>query len=184
MTKSNSLRVLIETVKVAEEVYQVDLPVDTKKLYPVFTEETMNLHYNLLYKNYVKKAIETSDEFAIAGAKLHMLFFEQFAEAKAINNPTGPAKELINRTFGDFDKFKDSFSKAAIGIQGSGWCYLDTTGVIRTINNHKLIKNVAVIIDMWEHSYLIDFRANKERYLKEIWRVINWNIVNARLNNK
>jgi Fe-Mn family superoxide dismutase len=43
------------------------------------------------------------------------------------------------------------------------------------------VSNVAVIIDMWEHAYMIDYGADKEKYLKDVWKIINWQVVNARL---
>lgn len=182
MNDPTSFRTLIEKVAAEEEVCQIQLPVKVQDLEPEFSKEAIDLHYGILYKNYVKKALAGEGEFQVAGAKLHTLFFEQLQAAKTTNRPTDASKILINQKFGDFDKFKDAFSKVALGIHGSGWVYLDTKGVIKTISNHKVVDNAAVIVDMWEHSYILDYGANKEKYLKNIWNVINWNIVNARLN--
>lgn len=182
MPDDNSFRTLIEKVAAETEVYQIQLPVKDTDLAPVFSKDAIDLHYGTLYKNYVKKALAGEGEFQVAGAKLHTLFFEQLQVPKASNKPTDTSKILINSKFGDFDKFKDAFVKVALGIHGSGWVYLDTKGVIKTITNHKDVSNVALLVDMWEHSYLPDYGANKEKYLKDIWQVINWNIINARLN--
>jgi Fe-Mn family superoxide dismutase len=179
---THPFRILLEKVKAEIEVQQIDLPVKDTGLSPVLSKEAVDLHYGVLYKNYVKKALDGEGDFQLAGAKLHTLFFEQVQTPKQINNPNGAFKTLITQKFGDVEKFKESFTKTALGIHGSGWVYVDTRGVIRTITNHKVVDNVAVIIDMWEHSYIIDYGADKERYLKEIWKIINWNIVNARLN--
>ncbi len=177
-----SLRTLIEKVKAETEVYKVKLPVSENQLKNVFSSKALDLHYGTLYSNYVKKALAGDGEFQVAGAKLHTQFFEQFQESVSPNSPTGAIKLLIDKKFGSYQGFKDSFTKDAMDLHGSGWAYLDTNGVIKTIPNHKIVANVAVIIDMWEHSYIIDYGAEKEKYLKSIWSIINWDIVNARLN--
>ena len=182
MTNRTSFRTLFEKISAIDEVYQIKLPVKNTDLSPVFSKETINLHYGTLYKNYVTKALNGEGEFQVAGAKLHTLFFEQLQTPRSPNNPTGAAKILIDKKFGSYDKFKEAFTEIALTIHGSGWAYLDLKGSIKTIPNHKVVDNVAILIDMWEHSYLYDYGANKEKYLKEIWKIINWDIVNARLN--
>jgi superoxide dismutase, Fe-Mn family len=182
MAHDNTFRTLIEKVSAETEVYQIDLPVKDTELSPVFSKDAIDLHYGTLYKNYVKKALAGEGEFQVAGAKLHTLFFEQLQIPKSSNKPSDISKILINQKFGDFNKFKDSFTKTALGIHGSGWVYLDTKGVIKTITNHKDVDNIALIVDMWEHSFVLDYGADKEKYLSSIWNVINWNIINARIN--
>jgi len=182
MTKDLSFRTLIEKVKAEEEVYQIKLPVSQSQLKPVFSEEAISLHYGTLYKKYVEKAHAGEGEFQVAGAKLHTLFFEQFQASKANNRPSDASKILIEKKFGSFENFKDSIKNAALEIHGSGWVYLDTKGTIKTIVNHKVVDDVAVIIDMWEHSFIIDYGADKEKYLANIWKIIDWTIINARIN--
>lgn len=176
-----AFRVLLEKVKAEVDVYQTRLPVKDTELKPVFSKDAIDLHYGILYKNYVTKALAGEGEFQSAGAKLHTLFFEQFQAPKTTNKPTDAAKLLIDKKFGDFDAFKEKFTNAALGLQGSGWVYLDNKGVIKTIANHLDVDNIAIIVDLWEHSFIIDYGADKERYLKSIWNIMNWNIVNARL---
>ncbi len=36
-------------------------------------------------------------------------------------------------------------------------------------------------IDVWEHAYYLDYKNLRPMYLKEIWKVINWNKVAERL---
>lgn len=182
MSDNNSFRTLIEKVQAEAEVYKIKLPVPMSYVSDVFSKETMELHYGTLYGNYVKKALAGEGEFQVAGAKLHTLFFEQFKEATMSNKPTGTAKILIENKFGSYQEFKDKFTEEAKTIHGSGWCYLTTNGKIKTIPNHEILDDVAVIIDMWEHAFLIDYLADKNRYLKDVWKIINWDIITARLN--
>lgn len=182
MSNDISFRTLIEKVQAETEVYKIKLPVPMNQVADVSSKETMELHYGTLYGNYVKKALAGEGEFQVAGAKLHTVFFEQFQEAITPNNPTGAARLLIDDKFGGYKEFKAAFSEAAMGIHGSGWCYLTTSGKIKTIPNHKVVPDIAILIDMWEHSYIIDYGSDKEKYLSKIWSIINWDIINARLN--
>jgi Fe-Mn family superoxide dismutase len=181
MTHDNSFRILIEKVAAEAEVHQIKLPVKDTELAPVFSKDAIDLHYGTLYKNYVKKALAGEGEFQVAGAKLHTLFFEQFQIPNISNNPTGTVKKLIEDKFGSYQMFKKSFTEEALSIHGSGWCYLSIKGAIKTIPNHKVVEDIAVIVDLWEHSFITDFKADKEKYLKDIWRIINWDVVNNRL---
>lgn len=181
MTDQSEFRRLMEKVKAGSEIKQIKLPVSANDLSPVFSKDSIDIHYGLLYKNYVKKALAGEGDFQIAGAKLHTLFFEQMQTPKSPNNPTDEAKILIEKKFGTFAKLKDAIKEEALTIHGSGWVYLSTNGTIKTIANHKVVDDVAILIDMWEHSYFIDYGADKERYLKMIWEVINWNVINGRL---
>ena len=69
-----------------------------------------------------------------------------------------------------------------MAIQGSGWVYLARNGSIKTIENHQIRSDILLLIDWWEHSFNIDYRADKEKYLKNIWKIINWAVINDRLN--
>ena len=66
-------------------------------------------------------------------------------------------------------------------IQGSGWIYLSKSGQIRTIRNHVKRTDIALLVDMWEHAYNLDYHANKGKYLDNIWRIIDWDAINRRL---
>ena len=67
-------------------------------------------------------------------------------------------------------------------IQGSGWVYLARNGKIKTITNHAIRQDIILLIDWWEHAWALDYQANKRKYLKNIWRIINWSVINDRLN--
>ena len=97
------------------------------------------------------------------------------------NKPLGASEELINTKFGSYEKFKNEFIEKAKSLQGSGWCYMDVKGKLGLIANQDFKKGtqIAFLIDMWEHSYLLD--STKDKYLENIWRIINWPIVNDRI---
>ena len=178
------IRTLIDQIDQIEEskkhYIQAKLPYDRTDLVPVMSKDTLDYHYGKLYKGYVDRANEgKGGDFQIAGAYLHGLYFPQFKKPSGSNKPTGASAELI----GDFDKFKKEFTGEAMGIQGSGWVYMDTSGAIKTIKNHKVVKNIALLVDWWEHAWALDYQADKSKYLLNTWKIINWNIINDRINN-
>lgn len=172
---------LVES-KAKENVEILKLNYGNDALSPVMSGDSMRLHYGKLAHGYAQRfnTGEGDPEFNYAGAFLHNMFFPQFRESRGNNEPNGPIGGLIKSKFGSWDNFKDEFSEAALAIQGSGWCYLAREGTIKTIPNHEVRDDILVLIDMWEHSYILDYGSNKTRYLTNIWKIIDWNVINTR----
>lgn len=170
-------------VESKQELVLEKLPYGKKDLAPVMSESTLDYHYGKLAAGYVKRynAGEGDAKFNEAGAYLHNIFFPQLQAPKGGNKPHGASKELIDAKFKSFDNFKEQFAKVAMGIQGSGWVYLSRSGEIKTIANHVIKKDIALLVDWWEHAWALDYQSDKTKYLDNIWRVINWDTVNSRL---
>jgi hypothetical protein len=58
---------------------------------------------------------------------------------------------------------------------------MSRSGEIKTIRNHAKRTDIALLIDWWEHAWSLDYQSNKERYLDNMWRIINWEYVNRRI---
>jgi len=160
------------------------VPLTYKKtdLEPIKSKETLDYHYGTLYKGYVEKAnAGEGGAFQIAGAFLHGIYFSQFKPPAGANRPTGPFLELVEKKYGDYDKFRIKLKEVAMTIQGSGWVYLDTKGGIKTISNHEKRPDILLLIDWWEHAWALDYQADKEKYLDNIWKIIDWEKINARI---
>jgi Fe-Mn family superoxide dismutase len=147
------------------------------------SKQTMEYHYGKLYKTYVDRynAGEGDSDFNEAGAFLHSVYFSQLCPPKGSNNPVGDSLEFIETNFKNFDNFKKAVEKSAMGIQGSGWVYLARDGKIKTIVNHEIKKDIVLLIDWWEHSWALDYQADKAKYLNNIWKIIDWEVINDRL---
>ena len=170
-------------IEAKQQIVQEKLPYSKTDLAPVMSEATIDYHYGKLAAGYVKKynAGEGDAKFNEAGAYLHNVFFPQLQPPKGSNKPTGASKELIESKFGDFDLFKEKFTETAMSIQGSGWVYLSKKGDIKTIINHQIKNDIALLVDWWEHAWALDYAYDKAKYLNNIWRIINWDVVNSRL---
>jgi Fe-Mn family superoxide dismutase len=176
----------IHLMEVAQgDIKQNPLTFNKGDLHPVMSKETLDYHYTGLASKYFERYNkgEGDPKFNYGGAMLHNLFFGNLKTPGGSNKPTGASKDLIEKKYKDFDKFKEAFEKEAMSIQGSGWVYMDTAGKINIIHNHEYQKGmkIALLVDWWEHAWALDYQQNKAKYLDNIWRIIDWNIVNDRL---
>jgi superoxide dismutase, Fe-Mn family len=150
---------------------------------PAISEDTINYHYGKLYKSYVDRYNkgEGDLDFNEAGAFLHRIYFDQFQAPTGSNTPEDLSLALILKHYDDFEDFKSQVEKTAMTIQGSGWVYLARNGQIKTIKNHQIRSDIVLLIDWWEHAWALDYQSDKLKYLSNIWRIIDWRVINSRL---
>jgi Fe-Mn family superoxide dismutase len=178
------IRKTLDLLEAKEELKRVKLPVGQSSLAPVMNQSLVELHYGKLYKGYVDRynSGEGDKSFNEAGAYLHGLFFGQFKVPDSMSKkPTGRMAEIIDREHKNFIDFKKHFKEEALQVRGSGWCYLSKSGQIKIIRDHIKRTDIALIIDMWEHSYQLQYGADKGKYIDNFWRIINWDTINRRL---
>jgi Fe-Mn family superoxide dismutase len=174
-----------ESVDRGEKLELIKLPYKLDELSPVLSKENVDYHYNVLSAGYVRRFNdgEGDRDFNHGGAMLHNLFWAQLQKPKSSNSPTGEVKTFIERHFKTFDKFKEELLPMAMSIQGSGWVYLAKNGSLKTTPNQSYKTDILMPIDMWEHSFTDYVPATdaKKRYIANIMRIINWDIINHRL---
>jgi Fe-Mn family superoxide dismutase len=169
--------------KSQHKIEQIKLPYSKGGLSPAMSSSTIDYHYGKLYKGYVDRFNNNEGDpaFNEAGAYLHELFFTQFKSPSGSNRPAGRILDLINRHWDNFVDFKQAVKIEAMKIQGSGWLYLAKNGTLKTIKNHSKRTDIVLLIDMWEHAFVLDYHADKGKYVDGLWRIINWNIINQRV---
>ena len=113
-----------------------------------------------------RRAQQQSDPAVQIGFRAYLRFYE---------TTQGSAKLKT------YEDFKDEFKKVAMAVQGSGWVYLSTQGTIKSIPNHQVRTDICVLVDWWEHAWSLDYQWDKEAYLDNIWKIINWEVCNERL---
>lgn len=177
------MRELIELTEEKKKLELKKLPYSMTALSPVMSKTTLENHYGKLARGYVDRYNKSEGDatFNEAGAYLHNIFFPQLRSPKNGNSPTGASLALINRHFGSFVDFKKDIEAEAMKLQGSNWIYLSRNGQIKTIKNHAIRTDIALLIDWWEHAWVNDYGADKKKYLNNIWRIINWEYVNRRI---
>jgi Fe-Mn family superoxide dismutase len=165
-----------------DEIEIVNLSYSSSALSPVFSSSLMKLHYEKLAHGYAERFNKKDGDptFNYAGAWLHNVFFTQFRPSRMNNVPNGPIGNMIKTKFKSFDAFKDAFEQEAMKLHGSGWLYLARDASIKSINNHQVRNDILILVDMWEHAYQHDYGSNKQKYLDNIWKIMDWNVLNTR----
>lgn len=182
------------------------LPYADNALDPVISSKTIGFHYGKHHQGYVTKLNEL-----VAGTPLASLSLEEVikktagdsaqaaifnAAAQTWNHtfywnslkpkgggaPTGKLLEAINGAFGDFDKFKEAFIKANVGLFGSGWTWLVVEGgklkIQQTFNADLPLvhgQTALLTVDDWEHAYYLDYQNKRKDYVEAVVNgLLNW----------
>lgn len=119
----------------------------------------------------------------------HILFWQ--AMSPAGGKIPGALEKKITEDFGDVAKFKEAFKQAGITQFGSGWAWLvlgkdGKLAVTKTANGSNPLaegQGKALLgVDVWEHSYYVDFRNRRPDYLQN-WldKLANYEFAAAQL---
>jgi Fe-Mn family superoxide dismutase len=173
---------LLEEKSKPQDIEIIPLNFTEREVSPVISKSALDLHYGKLAHGYAERynSKEGDCDFNYAGVFLHNLLFTQFREYRGNNKPNGPIAGFIDKHFKGYDNFRDEFTDVALTIQGSGWVYLSSDGSIKSIKNHEVRDDILVLVDMWEHAFLLDYGSDKKKYLSDQWKIINWNVISTR----
>lgn len=113
----------------------------------------------------------------------HSLFWRLMrSQGKGAAEPEGDLAKAIEVSFGDFGKFRETFTGAAAGVFGSGWAWLvagpdKKLSVMVTPNQDSPISQGLKSIlglDVWEHAYYLKYQNRRPDYIEAWWNVVNW----------
>lgn len=172
---------LLESNSKPTDLELVKLSYSENSLSPVLNPSNVKLHMKLwsgYCDRYNRK--EGDPVFNYAGFILHNIFFTQFRLPRNNNVPNGPIGSFIQSKFKGWDNFMDKFTGDALKLQGSGWAYLARDGNIKLIQNHQIRPDIVLLVDLWEHAFQSDYGSDKKRYIKNLWKIIDWNVINTR----
>ena len=185
-----------------------ELPYSKEALAPHMSQETLEFHHgkhhnayvnnlnNLIkgtkYENMSLEEIIMSSEgpvFNNAAQIWNHTFFWNSLSPKGGGEATGKALEAITKEWGNFEKFKEEFTKSAVSNFGAGWTWLvknkdGKLAIVNTSNAHTPITTGAtalLTVDVWEHAYYIDYRNERPKFINGFWALANWDFVNANL---
>lgn len=124
----------------------------------------------------------------VAQAWNHAFYWEGLNDHLKTGRPNEALSDLIEMTWKTPANFKKEFVEAAKGQFGSGWAWLnysnDKLSILTTEDAHNPLTSKQTplfVIDVWEHAYYLDYQNDREKYLKNVWQVIDWEVVNERL---
>lgn len=183
------------------------LPYEKNALEPFISAQTLDFHYGKHHQAYVTNVnnlvagtpfenvpLEIIVREAVGGifnngAQVwnHTFYFFQFSPG-GCREPKGKLKEAIDAKFGSFELFKESFSKAAATLFGSGWAWLVKTAdgqleIVQTTNAGNPLrdgKTPILTCDVWEHAYYLDKQNARPKYIEDFWKVVDWKVISER----
>ena len=182
-----------------------ELPYAYDSLAPYMSKETLEFHHDKHHNTYVvnaNKIIEdnninydnleslvknshSSNQGLFNNAAQHWnhIEFWQWMKPNGGGNIPSELESKIVEDFGSFDKFRADFIAAGATQFGSGWCWLvkgadGKLTVTKTPNGENPIihdQKALLGCDVWEHSYYIDYRNARPKYLEAfIDNLVNW----------
>jgi Fe-Mn family superoxide dismutase len=184
----------------------VPLPLDPSQLKGL-SERLIRSHHENNYGGALRNLNKVEEElaritkdtpgFVVAGLKerelaftnsviLHELYFGNLGgDGKA----AGAVQGALGSSFGGFERWEELFRATALSLAGgSGWAILELsfhTGDPRIYwsGNHTqspAFGTPLLVLDMYEHSYHLDFGAAAARYVDAFFANVRWEEVNRR----
>lgn len=175
-----------------------------------FSETLLKNHFTL-YQGYVtntNKVLDTLEqmlkegktgtpEFAelkrrlgweFNGMRLHEYYFENLG-GKGNLDKAGKLGKKLNESFGNYESWEKDF-KSTGTMRGIGWVvlYQDVANgrfINFWINEHDVSHpagcNPILIMDVFEHAFMIDYGLKRADYIEAFFKNIDWKAVEARL---
>jgi len=122
------------------------------------------------------------------GMRLHEYYFENLGGKGGMNKEGKLAKKMAE-DFGGYETWEKDF-KAVGAMRGIGWTvlYQDITNgklINFWINEHDVSHpagcNPILIMDVFEHAFMLDYGLKRADYIEAFFKNINWSAVEARL---
>jgi len=121
--------------------------------------------------------------------RLHEYYFENLTNGVGISIGLSRLFARLKEDFGTFDNWRKDFT--AVGaMRGIGWVVsyhdpLRNRVFNAWINEHDAGHFIActpvVILDVFEHAYMLDYGVKKAGYIEAFFKSLNWDVVTARL---
>lgn len=184
-----------------------ELPYAYDALQPYMSKETLEYHHDKHHKAYVDNGNKLLEGSGLEGKSLEEIVKESFGKNAGLFNNAGQhynhlhfwnwlkpngggsipgeLEKKIIEDLGSVEKAKEDFIQAGVGQFGSGWAWLAVQNgkivVLKTPNGENpLVLGATPIlgVDVWEHSYYIDYRNRRPDYLKAfVENLVNWEYV-------
>lgn len=181
------------------------LPYAYDALQPFMSKETLEFHHDKHHQAYVTNGNKLLEGSGLEGKSLEEIVKASYSKnAGLFNNagqhynhihfwkwmkPDGGGTKIpgalakaIDSDLGGYDKFKADFVQAGTTQFGSGWAWLGLRDgkleITKTPNGENPLVHggqPVLGVDVWEHSYYIDYRNKRPDYLNAfVDSLINW----------
>ncbi|CBY92037.1 superoxide dismutase [Mycoplasma haemofelis str. Langford 1] len=121
------------------------------------------------------------------GVSNHELLWE-ILSTKETNVVNGRLKSDVEKAFSSWDEFVSQFQKTVTSSFGAGWVWLvldkgKNLKIVFTQNQDSPYMNGETPIfglDIWEHAYYLQHQNGKLAYFKEVWKILDWQVIEDR----
>lgn len=129
---------------------------------------------------FVVNGLKREELIATNSMILHELYFDGLGEQ---SEPGSVLREALTRDFGSYERWHAEFTATGKALGGgSGWVLLSWSPRDRKLVNqwaadhcHTLAGGVPILaLDMYEHSYQMDFGAKAASYVDTFMRAVRW----------
>jgi Fe-Mn family superoxide dismutase len=119
-----------------------------------------------------------------------VLHEQYFANLGGNGKADGAARKLIEQWFGTFESWEAEFKKTANALSGgSGWTIFAFNSHTKELHNYWASDHAhnspfsipLLVLDMYEHSYQMDYGAAAAKYIDAFMLNVNWDAVNRRV---
>ena len=124
------------------------------------------------------------------GMRLHEYYFKNLTKNfKSIENKSKLFKKLAE-DFGSYENFEKDF-KSNASMRGIGWVVLYYDSLSKKLFNVWINEHDAghlsgcasiLVLDVFEHAYMVDYGLKKADYIEAFFKAIDWNEVTERFN--
>lgn len=125
------------------------------------------------------------------GMRLHEYYFENLGGSSSLNGGSPLAKKIA-ADFGSLESWEADF-KATGSMRGIGWVILyedmvDGRLLNSWINEHDAGHpagcNPILVMDVFEHAFMIDYGLKRADYITAFFRNIDWSVAEGRFKGK
>lgn len=125
------------------------------------------------------------------GMRLHELYFSNIKKGGSALSENSQFSQKITRCFGSFEKWQRDF-KITGSMRGIGWVvttYDEETQQLLNVwinehdEGHLAGLPVLLIMDVFEHAYMVDYGLKKADYIEAFMKIIDWDMVCKRFNH-
>ena len=125
--------------------------------------------------------------FEFNGMRLHELYFDNLG-GKTQADKNSVFARRVAESFGSYEAWEQDY-KATGAMRGIGWVvpYQDWTGALFNawINEHETGHfagcSPVLVMDVFEHAYMIDYGLKRADYIGSFFKNINWESVSKRI---
>ncbi|OGI66202.1 superoxide dismutase [Candidatus Nomurabacteria bacterium RIFCSPHIGHO2_01_FULL_39_10] len=123
------------------------------------------------------------------GMRLHELYFGNMKNGGTPINQSSTLAQKLTAQFGSIENWQTAF-KAVGAMRGIGWvvlCYdteadkLFNVWVNEHDVGHLIGTTPLLIMDVFEHAFMIDYNLKRADYIAAFFNAIDWNVVEKRL---